>query len=97
MYIIWLLVLCFHGIPVCENVCLSMCLCLFFPSVCFILPQFGFCFVYLILLLFLDAYLFAKEKQKDVELDGRSGGGKLGGVGGHKQNIFYGKKKKVVA
>jgi hypothetical protein len=73
VYIFWLLVLCFYGIPECGNewvtwVCICS-LCFFigsFPSVCLIytvlMCLFLFCFV---LLLFLKNLLAPKEKKKE--------------------------------
>lgn len=90
VYILWLLVLCFSGIPVCATVYgfaslwfLVLFLWLFFflvsgfilfQSVCFCFPL-----LYLILLLFLDdAYLLSKERQTGC---GVGWEGKWGGAG----------------
>lgn len=92
-YIYWLSVLCFHGIPVFANICVSVsiCICGTFPLALFLLFVLSYSDLFVFGLSYftffsyysLDACLFSKERQKGYkdksreELRGVWGEGKM--------------------
>lgn len=90
-HILWLLALCFYGIPVCMNVCApaSICVsCVFFLArfLLFVLSCSDlFAFILFYFLIILQMPIFSIRRQRKVgDLDGREGGENLGGVVGGK-------------
>lgn len=84
MYILRLPGLSFYGIPVCANVCVSapVCVCSFFAFSCLVVSSYS---KYCLLLTYPVAfyhYWFSNDRQKSVDLDGREGGKKMGGMWG---------------
>ena len=57
MYIEWFPMLCFYGISVCENLCVSVCI---FPLSCLFVLSYYNLFVFIIL--FLDAYYYHEDE-----------------------------------